>query len=204
MLVFFLVFFRQWQSVTHNFGSCKKLLWDSWLKTIRPLLRGHGAGCVFDVTPILLLPNCERAVSKGSPMSSSSGRQQMCRPSSDAWIFSSWFSGMIFFFSPANPLRPRLSSMSSPWLDFWCLDKCPLIPPLSLSPVWTIYALAALLILTVIAMVAKLLLHVTVKYVCDGRKAFLFSEGHQILKPLSDGKRLPLIFTCLVAECTDL
>uniref|UniRef100_A0A1A8NNX6 Kringle containing transmembrane protein 1 n=2 Tax=Nothobranchius rachovii TaxID=451742 RepID=A0A1A8NNX6_9TELE len=30
-------------------------------------------------------------------------------------------------------------------------------------PVWTIYALAALLILTVIAMVAKLLLHVTVK-----------------------------------------
>lgn len=36
--------------------------------------------------------------------------------------------------------------------------------PLSLSAaVWTIYALAALLILTVIAMVAKLLLHITVK-----------------------------------------
>lgn len=57
-----------------------------------------------------------------------------------------------------------------------CLkDKYLLIPPLSLSLVWTIYALAALLILTVIAMVAKLLLHVTVKYVCDRRKVFLFS-----------------------------
>lgn len=33
----------------------------------------------------------------------------------------------------------------------------------ALCLVWTIYALAALLILTVIAMVAKLLLHVTVK-----------------------------------------
>jgi len=29
--------------------------------------------------------------------------------------------------------------------------------------VWTIYALAALLVLTVVAMVAKLLLHITVK-----------------------------------------
>lgn len=33
------------------------------------------------------------------------------------------------------------------------------------SAVWTIYALSALLSLTVIAMLAKLLLHITVKYV---------------------------------------
>lgn len=145
MCLFFL-FFRQWQSVTHNFGSCKKLLWDSWLKTIRPLLRWHSAGCVLDVTAILLLPNCERAVSEGSPASFSSGRQQMCRPSCDAWIFphdfpaahrctSSAWKIVFFFFPLRTPSAPPLSSMSSPWFDFWCLDKCPLIPPVSLSSV---------------------------------------------------------------------
>lgn len=69
-----------------------------------------------------------------------------------------------WFLSLANPfslLRFVFINVISLLTSYYC---CASPPP----TVWTIYALAALLILTVIAMVAKLLLHITVKWVWGG------------------------------------
>ncbi|XP_023668139.1 kremen protein 1 [Paramormyrops kingsleyae] len=72
---------------------------------------------------------------------------------------------------PASTAEPSLESVTGKSNDstagqssqiLYVITSSPTMPDHNM-PVWTIYALAALLTLTVIAMIAKLLLHITVK-----------------------------------------
>ncbi|XP_048844586.1 kremen protein 1 isoform X2 [Brienomyrus brachyistius] len=72
---------------------------------------------------------------------------------------------------PASTAEPSLESVTGKTNDstagqssqiLYVITSSPTMPDHNM-PVWTIYALAALLTLTVIAMIAKLLLHITVK-----------------------------------------
>lgn len=158
MLVFFL-------SVTHNWSYFGIPL----LITIRPLVEATQGGLKCSVfffhnfTEKVFFPNSALCLKGLSDVS-------LNQKKTDVMIMHP-YSLTICWLNTANRCTSSawiilfLQILSACSVLFHCHDEISdvLLLCRSLSVVWTIYALAALLILTVIAMLAKLLLHITVK-----------------------------------------